>query len=357
MAPLPHPPHVWVEVPTAVSPSSLRFAGFVAPTLLPLPSLPHAQHTACLLPSDPPHLLVFGGMTPRPMNDTVDSAGGKDVAATNQLWVVALQESANSPSEWRELRCPSPPDIRFGHSMTSALSVPSPGVGFSVWVYGGFRRGHGNYGDLWRLHTPASPSPQSCTWTLLSSVSTSSSPPSSVGPYPRGYASLIATAAFLVLFAGSHCSPGCVCSHETWVWDLHSHQWSSPPLLSADIPQGRYKHTGVVRGVDEAGVVDVVAFGGESYQPQKYHADVWMLRYDHWRKPSQWLPWTSASPNTPSSSTPSPSVPSWPWPLSFTGGADGGVPKSHEVVGIYLCSPSTLLRCSLLSRLPQVDVH
>ena len=284
-------PYRWALVSTVVPNAALTAAGFVASLLMASQSVPHAQHGAALVVDDwSRQLLVFGGMVPRRAGDTEDSAGSEHVAASNQLW--ALELSAMTDGVWRHLQCMNPPPMRFGHAMSGAItSALSVGVVHTLFMHGGFRRGHGNYGDLWQLRL-FSPSSTRCSWTLLSTVTDQAHPAySRVGPYPRGYASLAATSTFLLLFGGSYCSPGCVCSHETWTWDLRDHEWSSPLLRStpAQLPQGRYKHTGAVsREEDNGGVVELVVFGGESYHPQRYHADVWLLVYDHSNHSSWW---------------------------------------------------------------------
>ena len=307
----------WSMVATQITPSALLHAGYVSSSLLAsIHSLPHAQHTACLLSTPRSnHLLVFGGMTPRRTEDKEDTAGSDVIAASHQLWAVDLAGPAEE-REWRQLQCGPSPGERFGHAMTTALQSSSSFV-LTLFAYGGFRRGQGNYGDLWRLQLQDwSTASMHCSWTLLSTTTDRTSESfSAVGPYPRGYASLAATSTLLLLFAGALCSPGCVCSHETWAWDLTQCAWSSPTLLTTALPQGRYKQTAVVRAVEEGdGVVELAVFGGESYHPQMYHADVWLLRYDHWHRRqwthlagAEWL-WNLA----PTSSLPALLLPSLP---------------------------------------------
>ena len=297
----PHSPQpTWSLVPTVLTPSALLLAGFVSSSALAsVHSIPHAQHTACLLSiAQSSHLLVFGGLTARRLDDEEDSAGSQLVAASNQLWAVPLGHAAED-KEWRYFPCTDAPKERFGHAMTAALHSSSSPLDFSLFVYGGFRRGHVNYGDLWQLQLQDWTRPSlRCSWTLLSTTSDSASAAfSTIGPNPRGYASLVASATFLLVFAGSHCSPGCVCSHETWAWDVQQRAWSSPPLLTSALPQGRYKHSGVVKEEGQ-GVLELAVFGGESYHPQKYHADVWLLRYDH-HHTSQWTLFGAGGPLWP----------------------------------------------------------
>ena len=279
------PPHHWSRLSTSVSTAAILVAGFPASAALAQHGIPHAQHTAAALQGQAgAALLVFAGMTPRQDGDAEDTAGGEGVAASDQLWLLPLI-AIDASVEWQRLPCNAGPDGRFGHAMTAAVPTltPTGAPQSALYVYGGFRRGRGNYGDLWRLLLSDPPS-QGCEWTRLSAVEPSASAAAPVlGPYPRGYASLVAGEGYVLLFGGAYCAPGCVCSQETWAWDLQLQRWATPALLTAEAPQGRYKHSGVMRGVDEQGMVEVVVFGGESYHPQKYHADVWLLRYDHWQ--------------------------------------------------------------------------
>ena len=150
----------------------------------------------------------------------------------------------------------------------------------ALFVYGGFVRGQPNFDDLWRLSLPHD-DPTRCEWLLLSPHEQDR-----VLPKSRGYATMLASQHFLLLFGGSHCAPGCECSHELWAFDVMRREWSSPQLVSSEQPQGRYKHTAVVAWTGEAAqhsadCTAVYVFGGESYKPQKYHRDVWRLQYSH----------------------------------------------------------------------------
>jgi len=271
----------WQLEETIVDSTALTALGYASSTAETAVSVAHAQHAAYVrrLASGTSELLVFGGMVPRAGDNhtSTDGTGDNFVKATNTVWRLPLSPSPHR--QWQLLSCSgSAPAARYGHSMAG---VEQSGVGNAalsvLYVYGGFVRNQPNFNDLHCLTLPHD-QPTHCEWQQLT--------PGSVQPTSRGYATMLASQRFLLLFGGSHCAPGCECSHELWTFDTERHEWSSPQLLSLEQPQGRYKHTAVGewqagRKAGLGGCMTMYVFGGESYKPQKYHSDVWRLRYSH----------------------------------------------------------------------------
>ena len=276
----------WQHETTAVDNASLTALGYQLSLYAAAAGVAHAQHTAYVrrVSSGTSELLVFGGMVPR-ANDsesdsTSDTTGDPGIVATNTLWRLPLSDS--STRQWQLMSCAGPrPAPRYGHSMAGSGVTSSEGYD-DVFMYGGFIRGQPNFDDLWLLSLPRN-QPSHCRWLLLSPTQPQSS---GVQPASRGYATMLASQRFVLLFGGSHCAPGCDCSHELWAFDHALNVWSTPQLVSSEQPQGRYKHTAVAAWPGDtqqasSGCLTVYVFGGESYSPQKYHSDVWRLRYSH----------------------------------------------------------------------------
>ena len=278
----PSQPARWQLEPTTVDSAALAAVGQFSDDSASATGVPHAQHTGYVRRGvgGTIELIVFGGMTPQASNDSAGTADAS-VVATNTVWRLPL--TTPTTRQWQLMSCSGrAPGARYGHSMAGLER--SAESGDAVYVYGGFVRGEPNLDDLWRLSLPRDRTAH-CEWLQLS-------PPQQqqqqggVQPASRGYATLLADELFVLMFGGSHCAPGCECSHELWAFDLTLREWSTPQLVSSEQPQARYKHTAVAAWPSEAGRdagdgVTAYVFGGESYQPQKYHSDVWRLRYSH----------------------------------------------------------------------------
>ena len=271
----------WQHENTSVDSWALSALGYSVQASASAASVAHAQHSAYVrrVKNGTSEIVVFGGMIPRARDNhtTADSTADASVMATNTVWRLPL--SAPADRQWQLMSCNGgAPAARYGHTMAGVEQ--SADSHDAVYVYGGFARGKPNFGDLWRLLLPHN-QPTHCEWLLLS-------PPEqhSQQPTARGYATMLASQRFVLMFGGSHCAPGCECSREVWAFDVVLHEWIHPQLVSTEQPQARYKHTAVTAWMGEAersagACMTVYVFGGESYKPQKYHSDVWRLRYSH----------------------------------------------------------------------------
>ena len=254
---------------------SLRRAGYTTATAST--TIARAQHGAV---AHDRYMLVMGGQIP-----SASGSGANATVSTNDLWYTALSSSSNIAT-WYFAPCTHPPPPRFGHSMAAVTDSNNT---THIYVYGGFSKGKPNFGDLWSVAVIFTPSQHitQCEWTLLSAESTldhDSADATMMTPMGRAFSALIAMPQYLLMFGGAHCSPGCKCSAELWLFRLHTHTWSlvsTARSSSSSAPEHRYKHSMVVgqRHADDSNWIDVYIFGGESYDPQSYHNDLHRLQF------------------------------------------------------------------------------
>ena len=277
-----HPMHTWVRVRSVVAASPFGIAAHVPAMLhprMPRDDLYRSQHAAVMVPlgskhqlhqadsereregggggggsagrhspltGPAPYLFVSHGLTTYPRDSDSASAaaaaaGGSgartgdapeyDVLDGDELFVFSFRTKV-----WRQVRTSAPPLPRFGHALvyvphreggeSQAESWEEDQPRGSIFLYGGLSRSGVNHGDMWSLSLQSSVDTDGAVrpafvWTLLH---VSYPAGSSASPGRRGYHSFFYTPDHrLHLFGGARCEPGCVCSAESWLFDLQQY--------------------------------------------------------------------------------------------------------------------------------------
>lgn len=261
-----HALHSWVRVRSVVAASPFGHASHLPPMLhprLPRDDLYRSQHAAVLVPlgsqhelhrldsdqerdgsrepltAPTPYLFASHGLATYPRDSASPAAAAGDLLSSSEYDVVDGDELfvfSFRSRRWRQVRTTAPPPPRFGHalvyvpeharaaggdSQTELAQADQPRG--SIFLYGGLSRSGLNHGDLWSLSLHSSIDADGTTrpafvWAVLHVAYAAGS---SASPGRRGYHSFLYTPdRRLHLFGGARCEPGCVCSAESWLFDL-----------------------------------------------------------------------------------------------------------------------------------------
>ena len=213
-------------------------------------------------------LYIFGGL--------MYPDGSQDQVPSSRLYAFSLLDKSWTLVECSDATAPAP---RYGHSMVSFGHN-------ALAVFGGRTAGDGLDNSVYIFDIDA------CLWRTL--------PPAMDGtgdrptPAPRQYHSaVVRNNAEMIVFGGADCTGGsCTCMGDLWSLNLDTGSWTLVETGSADnladspkqrrrrraheperYPIARYQHSMA------ASPSAVYVFGGESFRPYAYYADVWQFAF------------------------------------------------------------------------------